>query len=159
MPLYWSTGPRELKSIIKVVIKLTKCKFVSLFFLMLITIFAYGSIASSAAVVDGDDIVRYVDTPTGTILYKGTAINAAPDNGDSVSDEVPSMDTSSNLTPKHKRQHVSKDIPETPVFDSEVPTTARVHKSNNALFIAIGILIVIIGVGVILFIAKSREKK
>lgn len=159
MPLYWSTGPKEVNSIIKVVIKLAKCKFVSLFFLMLVTIFTYGSIVSSAAVVDGDDIVRYVDTPTGTILYKGTAINAAPDNGENVSDEIPSMDTSSNLTPKRKHQHVSKDIPEAPVFDSEVPTPARVYKNNNALFIAIGIIIVIIGVGVILFIAKSREKK
>ncbi len=159
MPLYWSVWPREVNSIIKVVIKLVKYKLIPLFFLVLIAVFSCGSTLSSAAVVDGDDIVRYVDTPTGTILYKGTAIDTAPETGEVFSDEMPGTNTSSNLTPKRKRQHISKDIPEAPVFDSEVPTPVHTHKSNNTLFIAIGIIIVIIGIGIILFIAKSREKR
>lgn len=140
-------------------IELVKYKSAFLLFFILIALSLHGSSVSLAAVVDGDDIVRYVDTPTGTILYKGTAIDTSPVYESSSSDEMPSMDMPSNLTPIHKSSNVSEEIPEEPVFNSEVETPVQKHKSNNTLFLVIGAIVIIIGVGIILFIAKSREKE
>ncbi len=135
------------------------------FFLSIIlAIVFYGftvvSPSALAAVVEGDQVVRYVDTPTGTILYKGTAIDTAPvPEEQAETNYIPQG--SSNLSERpHKKETADSPIPEMPKFDAEVETPVQKHKSNNnTLFIVIGVVAIIIGLGVILYIAKSREKE
>ena len=125
-----------------------------------LSVFTFLSSSALAAVVEGDEIVRYVDTPTGTILYQGTAIDTAPVPSDTQSIETYVPQGESDLSRKpRKEKAISTEIPEVPNFESEVETPVQKHKSNNLLFLVIGAIIIIIGVGVILFIAKSREKE
>ena len=117
------------------------------------------SIPSLAAVVEGDQVVRYVDTPTGTILYEGTAIDASPKSDiSSQSEYTPDSFSQETVTTK-RSETVQNEIPEVPNFEAEVEDPVQKHKNNNTLFLVIGAIVIIIGVGVILFIAKSREKE
>ena len=125
-----------------------------------LSVLAFFPSSALAAIVEGDEIVRYVDTPTGTILYKGTAIDTAPvpAEGESVDNYIPQGQSGLSNKPK-KESAVSTEIPEVPNFEAEVEAPVQKHKNNNVLFLVIGAIIIIIGVGIILFIAKSREKE
>ncbi|MGM9997900.1 MAG: hypothetical protein ACI38Q_00630 [Candidatus Bruticola sp.] len=160
---YWLSKLSQANSIIKVVNELAKCK-ISVFILFLVcsaVFFGLFSCPVSAAVVEGDDIIRYVDTPTGTVLHKGTAIDTAPQVP--VSDEgysIPEQQVESSLpTRSTKKVTPKEEMPEVPNFTAEVEAPAVKKKDNNLMFIVIGAIVVIIGLGIILFIAKSREKE
>ncbi len=137
-------------------------RFFFLSVILAIVFYGFTTVSPSAlaAVVEGDQVVRYVDTPTGTVLYEGTAIDTAPVPEDQAeSSYIPQG--SSNLSKRpHKEKATASAIPEAPNFDSEVEAPApKPKKNNNTLFIVIGAIAIIIGLGVILYIAKSREKK
>lgn len=127
----------------------------------LLHLLIFFSSSAVAAVVEGDQVVRYVDTPTGTILYQGTAIDTAPVPFENSSNEIPISQNSSGLSerPREKKVSPSSEMPEVPNFEAEVETPVQKHKSSNTFFIVIGAIVIIIGVGIILFIAKSREKE
>lgn len=135
----------------------------SSFFIILIVcaaLFSFLSVPALAAVVEGDQVVRYVDTPTGTILYEGTAIDASPKSDiSSQSEYTPESFNEETVTTNRSKATVQNEIPEVPNFEAEVEAPVQKHKNNNTLFLVIGAIVIIIGVGVILFIAKSREKE
>lgn len=135
----------------------------SSFFIILIVcaaLFSFLSVPVLAAVVEGDQVVRYVDTPTGTILYQGTAIDTSPQADiSSQQDYTPDSFNEETVTTSRSENTVQSEIPEVPNFEAEVETPVQKHKNNNTLFLVIGAIVIIIGVGIILFIAKSREKK
>lgn len=136
----------------------------SSFFIILIVCAAlcgFLSVPGFAAIVEGDQVVRYVDTPTGTIIYQGTAIDASPKGDGSGSQEyVPEAPAQESARPtKRHKTAVQNEIPEVPNFEAEVEAPVKKHKNNTTLFLVIGAIAIIIGVGVILFIAKSREKE
>ena len=134
----------------------------SSFFIILIVcaaLFSFLSVPALAAVVEGDQVVRYVDTPTGTILYQGTAIDTSPQaDTSSQQDYTPDSFNEGTVTTNRSESKVQNEIPEVPNFEAEVETPVQKHKNNNTLFLVIGAIVIIIGVGIILFIAKSREK-
>lgn len=134
----------------------------SSFFIILIVcaaLFSFLFVPALAAVVEGDQVVRYVDTPTGTILYQGTAIDTSPQADiSSQQDYTPDSFNEETVTTSRSKNTVQSEIPEVPNFEAEVEAPAHKHKNNNTLFLVIGAIVIIIGVGIILFIAKSREK-
>ncbi|MGM9992569.1 MAG: hypothetical protein ACI376_06975 [Candidatus Bruticola sp.] len=160
---YWLNKLFQAKNIIKVVNELAKCKiFIFVLFLLCGAVFfSLLSCPVSAAVVEGDDIIRYVDTPTGTVLHRGTAIDTSPqvpvsDNGY----KVPEQQVESTLPTRPAPKVTDKEeMPEVPNFTAEVEAPVAKKKDSNLMFIVIGAIVVIIGLGVILFIAKSREKE
>ncbi len=134
----------------------------SVAFILTVLLYLFMSFPSSAiaAVVEGDQVVRYVDTPTGTILYQGTAIDTAPVPAEGSSQRVDISQGSPALSSQPQKKEVSSsEIPEAPNFEAEVEAPVQKHKSSNTLFLVIGAIVIIIGVGIILFIAKSREKE
>lgn len=114
--------------------------------------------AAFSAIVEGEEIPRLVDTPTGTIETTEMIINAGPNNNEEdSSDANPGVEA--QAAPDEQQKAVtSNEMPEAPNFEADVPNQKPEKKNSNTTLIVIGALIAIIGIGIVLFIAKSREK-
>ncbi len=105
-----------------------------------------------AAVVEAEDIPRYVDTPTGTVIVRGI-----PEPPKTSSDVVQSMPAPTRAASKpESKRRVTPDLPEAPSFEAEVEEPAPAPRSNK-MFLILGILIVLIGLALVFYLAKQRR--
>lgn len=105
-----------------------------------------------AAIVEAEDVPRYVDTPTGTVIVKG--IPDPPAITENFQPEMPAAPrASSQSEPKRK---VSQELPDAPDFDAKVEKEQTKPRDNRA-FLILGILIILIGLALVFYIAKKRQ--
>ena len=122
--------------------------------------------SSQAAVVDGEGIERVVDTPQGEVVTKSlempkqkankSATTAPNEFTPGFEQDSPSTLPQTSREPQEE-ETVNDNTPDLPNFDPNVENP--VEKTNNTWkFLAVGALIVIIGLGIIFYISKSQGR-
>lgn len=110
------------------------------------------SLPLRAAVVEAEDVPRYVDTPTGTVLVEG--IPEPPPRPADFRPEAPVTTQSAPKAPE--KSEASPDLPEAPSFEAEVEER-RPESDNNRLFLVLGLIIIIVGLLLVFYIANKRR--
>ncbi|MCR4783649.1 MAG: hypothetical protein K6A35_03920 [bacterium] len=120
-----------------------------------------------AAIVEGEAVDKYVANPKYT--EEDNRFVEESKTGVEVADEVQPVPTASPTSPFSNDSGYSEGaamgggqaaVPEAPNFTPEVAqpvSKKKAQENSNAAYIVLGVIVVIIGIGIMFFVAKNRE--